>query len=197
MVQTGMTSTVATIESRTITVRIGRPFDQVYNFLADPANWNQWALGLGKSIRQSNHRSNHGSSHGWIAESDGGTIEVEFTPRNRFGVVDHTVKRPSGAQVYVPMRLIVSGTGCELLFTLFREPQMSDQQFAADAAYVSETWTGSDLCWKSSGASSNPIRFPPSYRILRAKGNDHASYLSVCIDAGGSRRRTVGGCTGR
>lgn len=103
------TSTVATVESRTITVRIGRPFDQVYDFLADPKNWNQWAHGLGKSIRQSND--------GWIADSDGGVIKVRFTPRNSFGVVDHYVIRPSGERVYVPMRLIVSGQGCELLFT--------------------------------------------------------------------------------
>jgi hypothetical protein len=103
-------------------------FDQIYDFLADPKNWNQWAHGLGKSIRQ--------SKDGWIADSDGGTIEVRFTPRNGLGVVDHYVNRPSGAQVYVPMRLIVSGQGCELLFTLFRKPQMSDQQFAADAGYV-------------------------------------------------------------
>jgi hypothetical protein len=63
------------------------------------------------------------------------TAEVRFTPRNSFGVVDHYVIRPSGAQVYVPMRLIVSSRGCELLFTLFREPQMSDQQFAAAARF--------------------------------------------------------------
>ena len=126
--QTGKTSTVATVESRTISVRIGRPYDRVYDFLADPNNWNQWAQGLGRSIRQ--------SKDGWIADTDGGTLEVRFTPRNSFGVVDHTLKRPSGAQVYVPMRLIVSGQGCELLFTLYREPQMSDQQFATDAGYV-------------------------------------------------------------
>ena len=76
--QDAKTSTVATVESRTITVRIGRPFDQVYDFLADPKNWNQWAHGLGKSIRQSND--------GWIADSDGGTVEVRFTPRNSFGL---------------------------------------------------------------------------------------------------------------
>ncbi|HEY2467786.1 MAG TPA: hypothetical protein VGI45_08080 [Terracidiphilus sp.] len=122
------TSTLVTAESRTITVRIGRRFDQVYDFLADPKNWNQWAHGLGKSIRQ--------STNSWVADSDGGTVEVRFTPRNSFGIVDHYVIRPSGAQVYVPMRLIVSGQGCELLFTLFREPQMSDQQFAADLGYV-------------------------------------------------------------
>jgi hypothetical protein len=134
MEQDVKTSTVATVESRTITVPIGRRFDQVYDFLADPKNWNQWAHGLGKSIRQ--------SGAGWVAYSDGGTVEVRFTPRNSFGIVDHYVIRPSGAQVYVPMRLIVSGQGCELLFTLFREPQMSDQQFAADAGYVQRDLDG-------------------------------------------------------
>jgi hypothetical protein len=45
-----------TVESRTITVRIDRPFDQVYGFLVDPANWNQWAFGLGKNLRQIEQR---------------------------------------------------------------------------------------------------------------------------------------------
>jgi hypothetical protein len=34
------------------------------------------------------------------------------------------------------MRLIVNGSGCELLFTLFREPNMSDTQFDSDAEFV-------------------------------------------------------------
>jgi hypothetical protein len=34
------------------------------------------------------------------------------------------------------MRLIANATGCELLFTLYREPNLSDAQFASDAAYV-------------------------------------------------------------
>ena len=124
----------STVESRTITVRIDRPFDQVYGFLVDPANWNQWAFGLGKNLRQ--------SSSGWVADSGGGTANVIFTPRNSFGVIDHTVTRPNGDRVYVPMRLIVNGGGCELLFTLFREPNMSDAQFASDANFVQRDLDG-------------------------------------------------------
>jgi hypothetical protein len=120
----------ATVESRTITVRIDRPFDKVYEFLVNPANWNQWAFGLGKNIRR--------SQEGWMADSD----RVQFTPRNRFGVVDHTVIRPSGQSVYVPMRLIANGSGCELLFTLFREPNMSDARFASDAGFVERDLNG-------------------------------------------------------
>jgi len=117
-----------TVESRTITVRIDRPLASVLNFLADPANWNQWAFGLGKNIRR--------SKDGWIADSDGGIARIRFTPRNNFGVVDHTVIRSSGQRVYVPMRLIVNESGCELQFTLFREPRMSDTQLDSDAGFV-------------------------------------------------------------
>lgn len=123
-----------TVESRIITVRIDRPFDKVYEFLVDPANWNQWAFGLGRNIRH--------SRDGWIADSDSGVTRAQFTPRNSFGVVDHTVIRPSGQRVYVPMRLIANGSGCELLFTLFREPSMSDEQFASDAGFVQRDLEG-------------------------------------------------------
>jgi hypothetical protein len=40
------------------------------------------------------------------------------------------------------MRLIVNGRGCELLFTLFREPKMSDAQFASDAGFVQRDLNG-------------------------------------------------------
>jgi hypothetical protein len=123
-----------TVESRTITVRIDRPFEKVYESLVDPANWNQWAFGLGRNIRH--------SQDGWIADSDSGVARVQFTPRNSFGVVDHTVIRASGQRVYVPMRLIANGSGCELLFTLFREPDMSDAQFASDAGFVQRDLNG-------------------------------------------------------
>jgi len=129
----GGTQTV-TVESRTITVRIDRSFDKVYEFLVDPANWNQWAFGLGRNIRR--------SQDVWIADSDGGVARVQFTPQNSFGVVGHTVIRPSGHRVYVPMRLIANSSGCELLFTLFREPNMSDAQFASDARFVQRDLNG-------------------------------------------------------
>lgn len=119
-----------TIESRTVSVRINRPFRTVYDFLAAPENWNGWARGLGKSIRR--------SQDGWIADTDEGTIKIRFTPKNDFGIVDHYVRRKSGVEIYVPMRLITNGSGCELLFTLFRETDMSDERYAADMEFVKQ-----------------------------------------------------------
>jgi hypothetical protein len=126
--QPAKAETMTTVESQTIAVRINRPFQSVYDFLAIPENWNQWATGLGKSIKH--------TKDGWVAGTQNGPIKVRFTPPNNFGVVDHYVVRSSGAEIYVPMRLITNNTGCELQFTLFREPNMSDETYASDAGWV-------------------------------------------------------------
>jgi hypothetical protein len=34
------------------------------------------------------------------------------------------------------MRLIANGRGCELLFTLFREPDITDERYNGDANFV-------------------------------------------------------------
>jgi hypothetical protein len=117
-----------TVESRTVSVRINRPLQRAYDFLAPPENWNTWAAGLGKSIRRIGNE--------WVADSSDGQLKVRFTPRNAFGVVDHYVKRSSEAEIYVPMRLLANGTGSELLFTLFRESSQSDERLAADLEFV-------------------------------------------------------------
>ena len=106
----------------------------VYEFLVDPANWNRWAFGLGKSLRQ--------SDGGWIADSGNGIVKVRFTSRNQFGIVDHTVIRSSGSEVYLPMRLTTNGAGCELLFTLFREAGLTDEQYNSDANFVQRDLNG-------------------------------------------------------
>ena len=56
--------------------------------------------------------------------------------------MDHYETRPSGQHVYVLMRLINNGGGCELLFTLFREPNASDEQYASDADFVKRDLNG-------------------------------------------------------
>jgi hypothetical protein len=53
-------------------------------------------------------------------------------------VVDHFV-RPldgEGAVVHVPMRVLPNADGSEVLLTLFQQPAMSAEQYAADAALV-------------------------------------------------------------
>ena len=63
-------------------------------------------------------------------------MEFQFVPRNEFGVLDHWVTLPSDAKVLNPMRVIPNGEGCEVMFTLFQLPDVTDENFAADAANV-------------------------------------------------------------
>jgi hypothetical protein len=118
----------ATFESRTLSVRINRASQDVYDFASVPTNFPKWASGLSKSIARVNDE--------WIAATPQGPLKVRFTERNSFGVLDHYVSPEPGVEVYIPMRVIANGTGSELIFTLFRLSDMADEKFAEDAEWV-------------------------------------------------------------
>lgn len=63
---------------------------------------------------------------------------MRFTPKNSYGIVDHYVTLKSGIEIYVPMRVITNRSGSELLFTLFREADMSDEKYASDLELVKQ-----------------------------------------------------------
>ena len=50
--------------------------------------------------------------------------------------MDHDVKLESGVTIHNPMRVVPNGEGSEFMFTLIRQPGMSDGQFAEDKAAV-------------------------------------------------------------
>jgi uncharacterized protein len=101
------------LEARHVSVSIERPPAQVYSFAADVANLPRWASGLANF-----------------------TGKVRFVEENSYGVLDHDVELPSGQTVHNPMRVVPNGAGSELTFTLIRQPEMSTEQFAADANTV-------------------------------------------------------------
>jgi hypothetical protein len=115
-------------ESRHISVSIDRPADEVYRFASSPANLPEWAAGLGRSVRYVEGR--------WIADSPMGQVVVAFAPPSEYGVLDHHVTLPSGETIYNPMRVIPDGGGCEVVFTLRRRPEMSDDDLTRDADAV-------------------------------------------------------------
>jgi hypothetical protein len=53
-----------------------------------------------------------------------------------FGVLDHDVTLSSGAKFYNPMRVFPNNDGSELVFTVYRRPDVSDQEFAEDVRAV-------------------------------------------------------------
>jgi hypothetical protein len=117
-----------TSESRHLSVHIDRSVSQVYAFASDPANLPRWAPGLGSSVVR--------MDDDWFVETPAGRVQVTFAPANGYGVLDHEVLTPSGETVYVPLRAIADGDGCEVVFTLRRSPGMTDTEFERDTALV-------------------------------------------------------------
>jgi hypothetical protein len=115
-------------ESRTLNVSIDRLPGDVYRFAANPENLSRWAAGLGRSARK--------EADGWVVETLLGDVRLRFEPENTLGVLDHYVMLPGEVEVYVPMRVLANGSGSEVVFTLFRLPGMTDEQYAADATAV-------------------------------------------------------------
>jgi len=115
-------------ESRHIGIAIDRPAGEVYAYAGNPANLAEWAAGLGGSIEHVDGQ--------WVAASPMGRIVIVFAPANEFGVLDHRVTLPSGQIVDNPMRVIADGAGCEVVFTVRRQPGMTDGEFDRDCDAV-------------------------------------------------------------
>ena len=117
-----------TFTSRTLSVSIDCHPDKVYGFVSNPENLPKWATGFCKSVRKSNA--------GWIVDTPQGPMKIGFVEKNDFGVLDHYVSPAPGVEVYVPMRVLSNGSGSEVIFTLFRLPDMSDEKYAEDIGLV-------------------------------------------------------------
>lgn len=120
--------------SQVLSVHIARAYEAVANYLADPLNMNQWASGLGHSLRHENGE--------WLADGPEGPVRIRFSPANAFGIADHWVEVATGVVVYIPLRVIAHGArgvpeeGCDVQLTLLRLPDMSDAQYARDADWI-------------------------------------------------------------
>ena len=118
-----------TMPARIIHISIEHDWREVARFVLNPANMAQWAAGLGAGFER---RGEH-----WVADGGPiGKIEVRFAPYNEFGVADHDVTMPDGTTVQNALRVVPNGDGAEVMFTLLRQPAMSDADFEADAAHV-------------------------------------------------------------
>ncbi|MET0436422.1 MAG: SRPBCC family protein [Devosia sp.] len=119
---------MATYRSSTLAVTINRPWQEVYDFAAEPANMVQWAAGLGNGF--------DGSGLEWIAhDPSGNPIRITFTARNPYGVFDHDV-HVDGRIVHVALRVMPNGDGAEVSFLLLQENSMTEEEYQRDAAAV-------------------------------------------------------------
>lgn len=118
-----------TMPARIIHISIQRDWNDVAGFVLAPANMPQWASGLSAGLTRSGDH--------WIADGGPlGEVRVRFAAQNPFGVADHEVTLPDGTVVQNALRVVPNGDGAEVMFTLLRQPAMSDADFESDAAHV-------------------------------------------------------------
>lgn len=117
-----------TYDARHISQSIDRAPSVVAAFAGAPENLPRWAAGLSSGIRNEGGR--------WIADSPMGVVEVRFLEGSEFGVLDHDVVFPDGTVVHNPLRVLRNGDGSEVVFTLYRLPNMTDDDYERDAALV-------------------------------------------------------------
>jgi len=117
-----------TWEARHISQPIEREPGAVAAFAGDPANLPLWAAGLSSGIRLEAGR--------WVTDSPMGTVEVAFVGPVEAGVLDHDVTLPDGVVVHNPLRVLRNDRGSEVVFTLYRQPGMPEEDFEADSALI-------------------------------------------------------------
>ncbi|WP_022683867.1 hypothetical protein [Sphingobium bisphenolivorans] len=117
------------LPARTYSVTINREWTAVYEMIWRPEFFPRWALGLTEADLRPD-------GEGWLADGAEGPIRIRFTPHNDFGVMDHHVDVGSGEEVHVPLRVVQNGDGAEVMLTLFRQPGMDDERFAADIKWI-------------------------------------------------------------
>ncbi len=115
-------------EARTIGISIQRPLGEVYEFARVPENFPTWASGFASALREQGAE--------WVAETPDGLAKVRFSEPNPFGVLDHHVTLPSRDEISIPLRVVANGDGSEVIFTLFRLPEMTDEAFERDVGLV-------------------------------------------------------------
>ena len=113
---------------RHLSVSIACAPARAYAFLCVPEHFCHWASGLAQGLREVDGE--------WLASTPSGELRVRFSTPNELGVLDHWVYLQPDAPLYIPLRLLANGTGCELVLSLYRQAEMSEAQFAADAEWV-------------------------------------------------------------
>lgn len=117
------------LPSRSFSIAIARPWRALYDQIWRPEYFRRWAVGLSEADLRAD-------GDAWVADSPDSPIRIRFTPHNDYGVMDHIVETGDGQTIHVPLRVVANGDGAEVILTLFRQPDMDDERFAADIKLI-------------------------------------------------------------
>ena len=114
----------------TLTISINRPAQKVYDFVSQPGNLPKWARTFCKSAKEVKGK--------WFIETPQGPMKFRMADKNAHGVLDHYINPAPGVEMYVPMRVVAATEGSEVIFTLLRTPEMTDERYTEDIKWVKQ-----------------------------------------------------------
>jgi len=115
-------------KSHTLNISINCKPEKIYKFASNLSNFPQWAKTFCRSVKKSKGK--------WLIETPQGPIGVRLAKENKFGILDHYISPSAGKEVYVPLRVVPNASGSEVIFTVFQQPNMTNESFKKDIALV-------------------------------------------------------------
>jgi hypothetical protein len=108
--------------SVTKSISIDRAPQDVFDFLADPANWPQWAIVNTQSIAKSD------DTGWWDMVTRHGRVRLHMRSNAEYGILDHDYQDKE-AMWAVAARVIANRRGSEFLITLLQPDAFSNDFF--------------------------------------------------------------------
>ncbi|WP_053660172.1 SRPBCC family protein [Streptomyces sp. MMG1121] len=108
--------------SITKSIGIDRPREEVFAFLADPANWPAWAVVNVQSIEPTEDPC------WWRMSTPLGPARLGLRANAEFGILDHVFDDDTDSW-RVPARVVPNGDGAEFMMTFYQPPSLGDSEF--------------------------------------------------------------------
>lgn len=116
------------MRANTQAISIDAPPEKVIRFLSDGGNLPRWAVGFAKSVSA--------ADDGWRVTTGGGEVHLRIDRDDSTGVVDFVMAPAPGVEVVAASRVIERGPACEVVFTQFQGPGMTDEMFEKNVQAV-------------------------------------------------------------
>ncbi|MHB1110220.1 MAG: hypothetical protein ACYCZU_07895 [Devosia sp.] len=119
------------LDFKIIAIAIGRSYADAYRFLADARNFSAWGGGdPGAAVTGL-------GGNDWLVQVDSNKLVLRYSNPNSYGILDYKAFRPGEEPGFAtPVRLYRNLDGCELTFTYFHRPGLSEGQFASGAEWL-------------------------------------------------------------
>jgi hypothetical protein len=106
----------------TKSISINCPVEKAFDFVANAANWPQFAIHNVFSIQLAENGY-------WLMETPRGEGKLKIHPQKQYGLLDHEFLDKGEGKWVVPARVVSTPEGCHLMMTFSKPPELPAQLF--------------------------------------------------------------------